>query len=106
MSPYNGITSVPGDSRYSLYQSTSKNVWNNLAGSSGSLPGGELEGFAFALTINNYTLIHQGVLNNEDSYSRTLGDDWYLIANPYPSYVITSYSIHYTKLYEIWIPSV
>ncbi len=47
-----------------------------------------LEGYALLVRYAAQTLSYSGVLNNDPSYSQDYSQaEWYLVANPYPSYI-------------------
>jgi hypothetical protein len=74
---------IPGGASYVLYNYPAT-TWNDVTGT--HVFTDPLEGFAFKVD-NPVTITHTGTLNNEASYSTTLGAKWHLIANPYPSYI-------------------
>ncbi len=79
---------VTGGNAYLLYQYLN-NAWNEITG--GPFIFDEpLEGFAFAVRDAGASVSHQGTLNVSDftgGNARPLGEGWYLVANPYASYL-------------------
>ncbi len=66
--------------------------WSRVAGISGTdgydFDADLLEGYALLIRYADQTLSYAGVLNNLSSYSQNYSQaEWYLIANPYPSYI-------------------
>ncbi len=94
--PVSGVTDAEldasyGNSDYALnrYASTG---WERVAGINGTdnydFDNDLLEGYALLPRYAGQTLSYSGVLNNNSSYSKVFNKaQWYLIANPYPSYI-------------------
>ncbi|TLX77470.1 T9SS type A sorting domain-containing protein [Labilibacter sediminis] len=83
---YDAITGGTND--YFLYNYPGS--WNNLTKTTYTFSD-PLEGYAVNLKEQG-TISHSGLVNNDVSYTRTLGASWYLVANPYPSYIDLSKS--------------
>nr|WP_319401628.1 hypothetical protein [uncultured Carboxylicivirga sp.] len=80
-----------GVNRYALNRHTDK--WERVAGLN-NIYGGNysfsdpLEGYSLALADAGEVLTYDGLLNNDDSYSKTaMPRDWHHIANPYLAYI-------------------
>ncbi len=80
-----------GSNRYALNRYNSG--WERVAGlnnvySDNYSFSDPLEGYSLVLADEGEVLSYDGVLNNEDTYSKTdLTAQWHNIANPYPSYI-------------------
>ncbi len=93
--PVTGVTETDyddsyGETDYALNRYNSG--WERIAGIGGAegynFDTDLLEGYSLLVRNADETLTYSGVLNSDNSYDQTYSKaDWYLIANPYPSYI-------------------
>ncbi len=94
--PLKGIEDTDFDSSfgtidYALNRYTTSG-WDRIAGITGiegyDFDSNVLEGYALLIRNANQTLNYSGVLNNNVNYSHAYNTaQWYLVSNPYPSYI-------------------